>query len=216
MLAPAPSLPNPLVRRLFTLWTWLYHLLSWIAVAAPLSLMLFADLQLIVPRDVSGTLFGGAMGFQLFLGLWIVCALGLTLALLTRMPGARLAWLVAGLVPLLLGAWWRINYPDDADGNLIFSPQAWELDYAMAIGAGFVASGLYWYRHGRLKPRPAASSVDVLFLRTVGALILAGVFILPALSFIKERALPHCAFNKAGQQLSVCLGDDPDERVIVD
>lgn len=132
------------------------------------------------------------------------------------MPGARLAWLIAGLVPLLLGAWWRLNYPDDADGNLIFSPQDWELDYAMAIGCGFVASGWYWYRRGRLKPRPAASSADVLFLRTVGALILAGVFILPALSFIKERALPHCAFNEAGQQLTVCLGDDPGERVIVD
>jgi len=178
--------------------------------------MVFADLQLVIPRDVSGTLFGGAMGFQLYLGLWIACALGLTLALLTRMPGARLAWLVAGLVPLLLGAWWRLNYPDDADGNLIFSPQAWELDYAMAIGCGFVASAAYWCRHGRLKPRPAASSADVLFLRTVGALILASVFILPALSFTKQQALPHCAFDKAGQQLTVCLGDDPDERVIVD
>ncbi|AZE48092.1 putative membrane protein [Pseudomonas chlororaphis] len=203
------------MHRLFTLWLWINAVLSGIAVAAPLSVMVFADLQLIVPRDVSGTLFGGAMGFQLYLGLWLVCLLGLTLALLTRMPGARLAWIVAGLVPLLLGAWWRINYPDDADGNLIFSPQAWELDYAMAIGCGLVFSGLYWYRRGRLKPRPAATRADVLLPRIVGALILAGVFILPALNFIKQP-LPNCAFNKAGQQLSVCLGDDPDERVIVD
>ncbi|WDH25149.1 hypothetical protein [Pseudomonas chlororaphis] len=203
------------MHRLFTLWLWINAVLSGIAVAAPLAVMVIADLQLIVPRDVSGTLFGGAMGFQLYLGLWLVCLLGLTLALLTRMPGARLAWIVAGLVPLLLGAWWRINYPDDADGNLIFSPQAWELDYAMAIGCGLVFSGLYWYRRGRLKPRSIATSADVLLPRTVGALILAGVFILPALNFIKQP-LPTCAFNKAGQQLSVCLSDDPNERVIVD
>ncbi|PXX52264.1 hypothetical protein SAMN05660489_06125 [Pseudomonas sp. LAMO17WK12:I10] len=215
MLAPAPSLSNLLIRRLFTLCSWINAILSGIAVAAPLAVMVLADLQLIVPRDVSGTLFGGAMGFQLFLGLWLVCLLGLTLALLTRMPGARLAWIVAGLVPLLLGAWWRINYPDDADGNLIFSPQSWELDYAMAIGCGLVLSGLHWYRRGRLKPRPAATSADVLLPRIVGALILAGVFILPALNFIKQP-LPTCAFNKAGQQLSVCLSDDPNERVIVD
>ncbi|WP_277588319.1 hypothetical protein [Pseudomonas chlororaphis] len=203
------------MHRLFTLWLWINAVLSGIAVAAPLAVMVIADLQLIVPRDVSGTLFGGAMGFQLYLGLWLVCLLGLTLALLTRMPGARLAWIVAGLVPLLLGAWWRINYPDDADGNLIFSPQAWELDYAMAIGCGLVFSGLYWYRRGRLKPRSVATRADVLLPRTVGALILAGVFILPALNFIKQP-LPTCAFNKAGQQLSVCLSDDPNERVIVD
>ncbi|AUG01466.1 hypothetical protein CXQ81_12905 [Pseudomonas sp. 09C 129] len=215
MLAPAPSLSNLLIRRLFTLCSWINALLSGIAVAAPLAVMVITDLQLIVPRDVSGTLFGGAMGFQLYLGIWLLCALGLGLALLTRMPGARLAWIVAGLVPLLLGAWWRINYPDDADGNLIFSPQSWELDYAMAIGCGLVFSGLYWYRRGRLKPRPAATSADVLLPRIVGALILAGVFILPALNFIKQP-LPTCAFNKAGQQMSVCLSDDPNERVIVD
>ncbi|QQZ44076.1 hypothetical protein IF690_11265 [Pseudomonas sp. SK3(2021)] len=204
------------MHRLFTLWLWINAVLSGIAVAAPLSVMVFADLQLIVPRDVSGTLFGGAMGFQLYLGIWLLCALGLGIALLTRMPGARLAWIVAGLVPLLLGAWWRINYPDDADGNLIFSPQAWELDYAMAIGCVLVCSGLYGYRHGRLKPRPVATGADVLLPRTVGALILASLFILPPLSFIKQQALPNCAFNKAGQQLTVCLGDEPSERVMVD
>ncbi|AKA25379.1 hypothetical protein [Pseudomonas chlororaphis] len=209
-------LAQPLSRRLFTLWLGIYYLLSWIAVAAPLSLMVFADLQLIIPRDVGGTLFGGAMGFQLFLGVWLVCALGLALALFTRMPGARPAWLVAGLVPLLLGLWWRINYPDDADGNLMFSPQDWELDYAIAIGGALVASALHCLRRGRLKPRPAASSADVLWPRTMGALILAAVFILPTLNAIKRETLPHCAFNEAGEQLSVCLSDDPNERVIVD
>lgn len=37
------------MRRLFTLWLWINALLSGIAVAAPLALMVFADLQLVVP-----------------------------------------------------------------------------------------------------------------------------------------------------------------------
>ncbi|UMZ14414.1 hypothetical protein I9018_12265 [Pseudomonas sp. MPFS] len=202
--------------RLFTLWSWLYHPLCWVAVAAPLALMVFCDVQLIVPRDVGGTLFGGSMGFILYLSIWLACALGLGLALLTRVPGARLAWIGAGLVPLLLGAWWRINYPDDADGNLMFSPMARELDYAMAIGCAFIYSGVQLLRRRRLAPRPAATSADELFLRTVWALILAALFILPPLNAMRQRALPYCAFNKAGEQLSVCLGGGPEERVIVD
>ncbi|QNH78420.1 hypothetical protein GGD92_09270 [Pseudomonas protegens] len=204
------------MSRLFTLWLWLYRPLCWIVVAIPLSVMLLCDVQMMQPRDVSGTLFGGAMGFQLYLFAWVLCLIGLVLALLTRMPGARMAWLLAGLVPLLLGVWWRLTYPDDEDGSRAFSPQAWELDYMMGIACLFVVSGLYLYWRRRLAPRPAAQSADVLFLRTFWALILAAIFILPPLSFIKQQSLPRCAFNKAGEQLTVCLSDDPNEPVIVD
>ncbi|WP_277594519.1 hypothetical protein [Pseudomonas chlororaphis] len=51
--------------------------------------------------------------------------------------------------------------------------------------------------------------------RIVGALILAGVFILLALNFIKQ-ALAHLCVHQGRQQLSVCLSDDLNERVIVD
>ncbi len=173
------------MSRLFALWSWLYRPLCWFAVAVPLSVMLFCDVQMMVPRNVSGTLFGGAMGFQLFLFGWVLCLIGLILALLTRVPGARLAWFLAGLVPLLLGAWWRINYPDDADGSLAISPQESELDFMMGIVCLFIASGLYLFGHRRLAPRPAADSADELFLRTVWALILAVAFILLPLSVIK-------------------------------
>ena len=57
---------------------------------------------------------------------------------------------------------------------------------------------------------------QVLFLQTLWALVLAAAFILPPLSFIKQQSLPRCAFNKAGEQLTVCLSDDPNEPVIVD
>ncbi|WP_443693261.1 hypothetical protein ACRZ5O_11950 [Pseudomonas protegens] len=201
------------MSRLYTLWSRLYYPLCWIAVAAPTATMIHCNLNLIVPRDVGGTLFGGSMGFLMYLGAWAVSVLGLLLALLTRVPGARLAWIVAGLVQLLLGLWWRINYPDDFDGNLIFSIQARELDYVIVFGFALVYSGVYLLRQQRLKPRPPAHR-KLLLLRTLWALVLGAAFILPPLQAITRKPLPYCAFDRAGNQLSICLG--PGTRVIVD
>ena len=175
--------------------------------------MIHCNLNLIVPREVGGTLFGGSMGFLMYLGGWALSVLGLMLALLTRVPGARLAWIVAGLVQLLLGLWWRIHYPDDFDGNLIFSIQARELDYVMVFGFALVYSGIYLLRQQRLKPRPPATG-NLLLLRTLWALVLGAAFILPPLQAITRKPLPYCAFDRAGNQLSLCLG--PGTRVIVD
>ncbi|NBF06789.1 hypothetical protein GV819_31435 [Pseudomonas sp. Fl5BN2] len=201
------------MSRLNTFWSRLYYPLCWIAVAAPLAAMIHCNLHLIVPRDVSGTLFGGSIGFLMYLGGWALSVLGLVLALLTRVPGARLAWIVAGLVQLLLGLWWRINYPDDYDGNLIFSIQARELDYVMVFGFALVYSGVHLLRQQRLKPRPPANR-NALLLRTLWALVLGAAFILPPLQAITRKPLPYCAFDRAGNQLSLCLG--PGTRVIVD
>ncbi|MGC5704429.1 hypothetical protein J4P02_29930 [Pseudomonas sp. NFXW11] len=201
------------MSRLYTLCSRLYHPLCWIAVAAPLATMTHCNLQLIVPREVGGTLFGGSIGFFMYLGGWALSVLGLGLAVLTRVPGARLAWIVGGLVQLLLGLWWRINYPDDFDGNLIFSIQARELDYVMVFGFALVYSGVYLFRQRRLEPRPITHRRQ-LSLRSLWALVLATAFILPPLQAITRKPLPYCAFNKAGEQLSLCLG--PGTRVIVD
>jgi len=192
----------------------LYLPLCWIAVAAPLATMIRCNLHLIVPREVGGTLFGGSMGFMLYLGGWALSVLGLGLAVLTRVPGARLAWIMGGLVQGLLGLWWRINYPDDFDGNLIFSIQPRELDYVMVFGFALVYSGVYLWRRQRLKPRPHANAQE-LSLRILWAVLLAGFFIAPLVNASKPP-LPHCAFNKAGEQLSACLLGTPEERVIVD
>jgi len=191
----------------------LYLPLCWIAVAAPLATMIRCNLHLIVPREVGGTLFGGSMGFMLYLGGWALSVLGLGLAVLTRVPGARLAWIMGGLVQGLLGLWWRINYPDDFDGNLIFSIQPRELDYVMVFGFVMAYSGVYLWRRQWLKPRPPAHR-NLLLLRTLWALVLATAFMLPPLLAITHKPLPYCAFNKAGKQLSLCLG--PGTRVIVD
>ncbi|APC20873.1 hypothetical protein BME99_11180 [Pseudomonas protegens] len=177
------------MSRLYTLWSRLYYPLCWIAVAAPTATMIHCNLNLIVPRDVGGTLFGGSMGFLMYLGGWALSVLGLLLALLTRVPGARLAWIVAGLVQLLLGLWWRINYPDDFDGNLIFSIQARELDYVIVFGFALVYSGVYLLRQQRLKPRPPAHR-KLLLLRTLWALVLGAAFILPPLQAITRKPLP--------------------------
>lgn len=199
---------------LYTFWSRLYYPLCWIAVAALLATMIRCNLHLIVPREVGGTLFGGSMGFMLYLGGWALSVLCLGLAVLTRVPGARLAWISGGLVQLLLGLWWRIHYPDDAEGNLIFSIQARELDYVMAFGFALVYSGVYLLRQQRFKPRPHANAHE-LSLRILWVVLLAGFFIPPLVSASKPP-LPHCAFNKAGEQLSACLLGTPEERVIVD
>ncbi|WP_225369008.1 hypothetical protein [Pseudomonas protegens] len=123
------------------------------------------------PREVGGTLFGGSMGFMLYLGGWAFSVIGLGLAVLTRVPGARLAWIIGGLVQLLLGLWWRIHYPDDFDGNLIFSIQARELDYVMVFGFALVYSGIYLIHQQRLKPR-APATLRELSLRIAWAVLL--------------------------------------------
>ncbi|MGE8350193.1 MAG: hypothetical protein ACN6P5_06510 [Pseudomonas protegens] len=199
---------------LYTFWSWLYPPLCWIAVAVQVATMIRCNLHLIVPREVGGTLFGGSMDFMLYLGGWAFSVLGLGLAVLTRVPGARLAWIIGGLVQLLLGLWWRINYPDDFDGNLIFSIQPRELDYVMVFGFALVYSGIHLWRRQRLKPRPP-SNANELSLRIIWAVLLAGFFI-PPLVNASQQPLPHCAFNKAGKQLSACLLGTPEERVIVD
>ncbi|NBF06790.1 hypothetical protein GV819_31440 [Pseudomonas sp. Fl5BN2] len=202
------------MSRLHTFWSRLYYPLCWIAVAAQLASMIRCNLHLVVPREVGGTLFGGSMDFMLYLGGWALSVIGLGLAVLTRVPGARLAWIIGGLVQLLLGLWWRINYPDDFDGNLTFSIQARELDYVMVFGFALAYSGIYLLRQQRFKPRPHANAHE-LALRTLWALLLAGFFIPPLVNASKPP-LPHCAFNKAGEQLSACLLGTPEERVIVD
>ena len=64
-----------------------------------------------------------------------------------------------------------------------------------------------------LKPRPPATG-NLLLLRTLWALVLGAAFILPPLQAITRKPLPYCAFDRAGNQLSLCLG--PGTRVIVD
>lgn len=195
-------------------WLWLYYPVSWISVCVVLAHIVFFSWALLTPKDVSGTLFGGAMGTQLYLGGWGVATFGLIVAILLRLPGSILAWIAAGLVPLGIGGWWQLNYPDDADGNLMYSPAQSDITVAMLIGAAILASGLYAYSRAKAANKKASLSGLKLFARIVVATALSGFFIAVPLAFLKQQALPHCAFNKEGQQLTVCLGDGDTPTIV--
>lgn len=204
-------MPRPL-----TLWLWMFTALSWIACAIPLLLLGFFDWCLITPSEVSGTLFGGAMGTQMYLSGWAVATVALALTLVFRLPGSTLAWIGAGIMPLVMGAGWLLFYPDDADGHLMFSPQQHEIGVAMLVGAAFLISGEYLRRRRLKRPVAPPKAGFLLLLRTLVAGLLVSLFTFVPWTIYKELTLPTCAFNKAGQQLSVCIGHDSEEPVIVD
>ncbi|WKW30563.1 hypothetical protein KIH13_16635 [Pseudomonas viridiflava] len=126
-------------------WLWLYYTVSWITVCVVLLHVTFFSWALLTPKEVGGTLFGGAMGTQLNLNGWGVATVGLIVAILLRLPGSIHAWIAAGLLPLCIGGWWQLNYPDGANGNLIYSPAQSDIKVAMLIGAAILASGVYAY-----------------------------------------------------------------------
>ncbi|CAI8826067.1 Transmembrane protein [Pseudomonas sp. IT-347P] len=189
---------------------WSYYPICWLAVLSLLAHIAFYDWYLLTPIDVGGTFMGG-MGGQMFASGWIAATVALLLALLVRMPGSCHACIVAGLLPLLIGGWWQLNYPDDAEQR-IYSISPHELGSAMLIGAVFLGLGLFL--RSKLKKTRTASGWAMLG-RSLLAILIAIVFIGVPAYISKQLSLPHCAFSKDGQQLSVCLGDD-DEPVIVD
>lgn len=195
-------------------WLWLYYPVSWMTVCVVLAHIVFFNWALLTPKDVSGTLFGGAMGTQLYLGGWGIATFGLIVAIVLRLPGSIHAWIAAGLVPLCIGGWWQLNYPDDANGNLIYSPGQSDITVAMLIGAAILASGLYAYTRVKAANKKASFSGLKLFAKIVVATALSGFFIAVPLTVLKQQALPHCAFNKEGQQLTVCLGDGDTPTIV--
>ncbi|KQQ62494.1 hypothetical protein ASF84_27035 [Pseudomonas sp. Leaf127] len=192
-------------------WLWLYYPVSWMTVCVVLAHIAFFNWALLTPREVSGTLFGGAMGTQLYLIGWGVAMIGLIVAILLRLSGSIFAWMAAGLMPLCIGGWWQLNYPDDANGNLIFSPVQSDITVAMLIGAAILASGLYACTRAKTANKKASLSGLKLFGKIVVATALSGFFVSIPLAVLKQQALPDCAVNKQGQQLTVCLdaGDTP-------
>lgn len=113
---------------------------------------------------------------------------------------------------LAIGVWWQINYPDDAEQR-IYSISPHEIGSAMLIGAVLLGLGLFL--RSRLK-KQGAPSLWAMIARSVMAIVIASVFIGVPIYIARQMSLPHCAFTKDGQQLTVCLGDDDNERVIVD
>lgn len=190
---------------------WFYYPVCWLAVLALIVHIAFYDWNLLTPIDVGGTLMGGMNG-QLFAGAWLVATLTLLLSMLMRLPGSITGCIVAGLLPLVIGAWWQVNYPDDS-GELIYSISRHHIGSAMLTGAALLALGLFL--RSRLK-RNSSASRSGLIVRFIVAILIAIVFIGAPLRIAMQRSLPNCAFSKNGQQLTICLSDDETERVIVD
>ena len=190
---------------------WIYYPFCWLAVGSVVLHSAFYDWYLLTPIDVGGTFMGG-MGGQLFAIGWVAATVALLLALLVRMPGAIHACILAGVMPLAIGVWWQINYPDDAEQR-IYSISPHEIGSAMLIGAVLLGLGLFL--RSRLK-KQGAPSLWAMIARSVMAIVIASVFIGVPIYIARQMSLPHCAFTKDGQQLTVCLGDDDNERVIVD
>ncbi|WP_246226554.1 hypothetical protein [Pseudomonas atagonensis] len=95
---------------------------------------------------------------------------------------------------------------------MIYSISPHDIGSAMFIGAAILGLGLFLrsrLTNQRLPSRPA------LVAKFVVAALIAVVFIGAPVKMALHTALPHCAFDKNGQQLTVCLSDD-DEQVFVD
>lgn len=190
---------------------WMYQLICWLAVLALLAHIAFCDWVLLKPTDVGGTLMGGMNGL-LFNAGWLVATSGLLLTLLLRLPGSIYACIGAGLLTLGIGAWSLINYPDDAD-QLIYSVSPGEIGSGMLTGAIFLTLGLFLRSRFKTTGRQSRSA---LVAKSVVASLIAILFIGAPIRIAWQVSLPNCAFNKQGQQLTICLGDDEDERAIVD
>ncbi|WP_429514260.1 hypothetical protein [Pseudomonas frederiksbergensis] len=195
--------------RLNTLVSGLFHAVSGLVVLVLILHVAFFNWQLMTPRDVGGTFMGGGMETPMYLMSWGVALLGLVIAVLLRLPGAIGGWIGSGLVPLGIGTWWQLNYPDNDTGNAIYSISEHEIGSFMIIGVILLSSGLY--AREKLKNRePDPEQMPVQF---IAAVLLAAFFIGVPLAKYKQASLPHCAFNKSGEQLTVCIGD---KRVIID
>lgn len=200
-----------MLSRLNTLWTGLFYAMSWLVVLVLMLHYAFYDWLLITPIDVGGTFMGGGMATQLYLIGWTVATLGLIVAVLLRLPGALYGWIGAGLLPLGIGAWWQLNYPDNAE-DVIYSTSPQEIGSLMLIGAMLLGSGLYV----RAKRKLRTLDREFMSVQFIVAMMLAAFFIGVPMAIYNQQTMPRCAFSKEGQQLTVCLGDDDSERVIVD
>lgn len=203
-----------MLSRPRTLWSWLYYPLSYIAVFVLILHIAAFDWSLITPIDVGGTFMGGGMATQLYLIGWCAATVGLLLAVVFRLPGSIYGWISAGLLPLGIGAWWQLNYPANTD-QLILSTSRQQIGVAMLIGAVFLCSGLFARSRIKSSASKTSPSRSEMLGRMTVAVALLTLFVGVPMAIFKQQSLPNCAVNKAGQQLTVCLGED-DVPVIVD
>jgi hypothetical protein len=182
-----------------------------ILVAAIIAWTAIFDLWLLTPVEIGGTLFGGAFTFERNALGGAAAMAGILIAALLRLPGFRLAWAASGLLPLAIGANALWRYPDDAGGNLIFSPQPQEIAVAMVVAAGFLLLGIVLRRYLAGRTRPVRAAIRLPVMAAMGVVYLG----IPAVTLLRHPA-PPCAFDSVGRQVSACLGGPDEAHVTVD
>ncbi|PKH22391.1 hypothetical protein CIG19_13905 [Enterobacterales bacterium CwR94] len=90
---------------------------------------------MITPREVGGTLFGGMFMTLIYLSGWLLATLSLVTSIACRVLGAKIGLLCSSLVQIIWGLISIMNYPDDYNGNLIFSPGKDEIFVLLVIVA---------------------------------------------------------------------------------
>lgn len=179
-----------------------YQAISALALCSILADIAYVLYWGLMPIDVSGTLMGGGYGQLMYMMRWCVTLAGLGVCSLVGLPGHRLAWGAAGMLQVGIGLWWRVGYPTDE--NLIYLPEAGDITSAIVIGLGTTALAVWRSRAARVRVGTAAMAP-----RSVMALaLILGYLGVPLHEWLSEP-LPYCSFDKAGNQLTICLGDEP-------
>lgn len=182
-----------------------YYAASWLAVAGVLALFAFINFHVLRPTDVSGTLLGGMFGTLFNLSYWFFGAFGLGSLALFRLPGWRIAWVVAGLLQVGISVLWRIHYWQAFEReDQVLSPGLGELYVSMLVGASLAAIGIVNYRQLRCHPIAFHPSK----VKTVVAWLLVVLYVVLPLYFSLRTPLPDCAFGPDGQQLTLCLDNE--------
>ncbi len=130
-----------------------YYGFCGLAAVLLVSMQSFCGIFLLTPRDVGGTLFGGMFLDFMCLGGWLLATFGLVVTILLRSVGARMALTCSSAVQGGVGVWWLLNYPDDANGNLIFSPAPDDIQSMLFVIGLLLFGSFFLILKGYLQPK---------------------------------------------------------------
>lgn len=120
--------------------------LECIPVIISLLVVIYFGTAMAIPRDVGGTLFGGMFRAHYTCSAYSLGSIGLIGALFLRLPYARASLLLAGSVQTCFAMYWLLNYPDDHNGALIWSPTQNDFSYILLIGVVYISLGILTIR----------------------------------------------------------------------
>lgn len=121
----------------------MFYIVSYFIVASLICMQSFFGIALIHLRDVGGVLFGGIFYYIMFLTGWIVMTIIFAAMAILRVTGAIIGLILSSSAQGIAGGYYLINYPDDNNGNLIFSPQPNEIVFMITLMVVIIFSCLF-------------------------------------------------------------------------